>query len=142
MTLTPDELAAVVARDIPAGSYVNLGIGQPTKAADHLPEGSGVVLHTENGMLSMGLAAQGDGDRPGPDERGQGTGDRAARSVVLPPRRLVRDDVRRPSRRLRARRLPGLRDRRPGQLAHRRAGRHPGRARCDEPRHRCQADLL
>jgi 3-oxoadipate CoA-transferase, beta subunit len=58
--LTPDELAAVVARDIPQGAYVNLGIGQPTKVADHLPEGSGVVLHTENGMLNMGPAAVGD----------------------------------------------------------------------------------
>ena len=60
MGLTPDELAAVVARDIPQGAYVNLGIGQPTKVADHLPEGSGVVLHTENGMLNMGPAAVGD----------------------------------------------------------------------------------
>ncbi|HWU11537.1 MAG TPA: 3-oxoacid CoA-transferase subunit B [Streptomyces sp.] len=60
MALTPDQLAAVVARDIPAGSYVNLGIGQPTKVADHLPTGSGVVLHTENGMLNMGPAAIGD----------------------------------------------------------------------------------
>jgi 3-oxoadipate CoA-transferase beta subunit len=58
--LTPDELAAVVARDIPAGAYVNLGIGQPTKVADHLPAGSGVVLHTENGMLNMGPAAVGE----------------------------------------------------------------------------------
>jgi len=58
--LTPDQLAAVVARDIPDGAYVNLGIGQPTKVADHLPEGSGVVLHTENGMLNMGPAAAGD----------------------------------------------------------------------------------
>ena len=58
--LTPDELAAVVARDIPEGSYVNLGIGRPTKVADHLPAGSGVVLHTENGMLNMGPAATGD----------------------------------------------------------------------------------
>lgn len=60
MALTPDELAAVVARDIPVGSYVNLGIGQPTKVADHLPAGSAVVLHTENGMLNMGPTAVGD----------------------------------------------------------------------------------
>lgn len=53
------ELAAVIARDIPAGSYVNLGIGQPTLVADYLPPEAGVVLHTENGMLGMGRAASG-----------------------------------------------------------------------------------
>jgi 3-oxoadipate CoA-transferase beta subunit len=58
--LSRDELAARVARDIPAGSYVNLGIGQPTTVADHLRPESGVVLHTENGMLGMGPAATGD----------------------------------------------------------------------------------
>ncbi|ETK36885.1 3-oxoacid CoA-transferase subunit B [Microbispora sp. ATCC PTA-5024] len=55
-----DELAAAVARDIPRGSFVNLGIGQPTTVADHLPADAGVVLHTENGMLGMGPAARGD----------------------------------------------------------------------------------
>ncbi len=60
MTLSTDELAALVARDIPAGSFVNLGIGQPTMVADHLDADSGVVLHTENGMLGMGPAAVGD----------------------------------------------------------------------------------
>jgi 3-oxoadipate CoA-transferase beta subunit len=55
-----NELAAAVAADIPLGAYVNLGIGQPTLVADHLVEGSGVVLHTENGMLNMGRAAKGD----------------------------------------------------------------------------------
>lgn len=58
--LTRDELAAVIARDIPAGSYVNLGIGQPTLVADHLSPEAGVVLHTENGMLGMGPAARGE----------------------------------------------------------------------------------
>ncbi|MCK9904968.1 3-oxoadipate CoA-transferase [Parafrankia colletiae] len=58
--LTADELAALIARDIPAGSYVNLGIGQPTRVADHLGPSSGVVLHTENGMLGMGPAAAGE----------------------------------------------------------------------------------
>ncbi|GAA2732960.1 3-oxoacid CoA-transferase subunit B [Actinocorallia aurantiaca] len=60
MTLTPDQLAARVARDIEPGSFVNLGIGQPTKVADHLTPELGVVLHTENGMLGMGPAAVGD----------------------------------------------------------------------------------
>lgn len=58
--LSRDEMAEVVARDIPRGSFVNLGIGQPTKVADFLPADSGVVLHTENGMLNMGRAAVGD----------------------------------------------------------------------------------
>jgi 3-oxoadipate CoA-transferase beta subunit len=58
--LSKDEMAALVASDIPAGSYVNLGIGQPTKVADHLLADSGVVLHTENGMLGMGPEAKGD----------------------------------------------------------------------------------
>jgi 3-oxoadipate CoA-transferase, beta subunit len=54
------ELARVVAADIPTGSYVNLGIGLPTMVGDHLPVGGGVTLHTENGMLGMGPAAEGD----------------------------------------------------------------------------------
>jgi 3-oxoadipate CoA-transferase, beta subunit len=58
--LSKDAMAALVARDIPHGSFVNLGIGLPTTVADHLPPGSGVVLHTENGMLNMGPAAHGD----------------------------------------------------------------------------------
>jgi 3-oxoadipate CoA-transferase beta subunit len=53
-------MAAIVARDIPDGSYVNLGIGQPTTVADYLSPGSGVILHTENGMLGMGPPAIGD----------------------------------------------------------------------------------
>ena len=58
--LTRDEMAQTVARDIPDGSFVNLGIGQPTQVADHLSPASGIVLHTENGMLGMGPAALGD----------------------------------------------------------------------------------
>jgi 3-oxoadipate CoA-transferase beta subunit len=53
-------IARLVAADIPPGSYVNLGIGQPTLVADYLPADSGVILHTENGMLGMGRAATGD----------------------------------------------------------------------------------
>ena len=60
MSLSKHEIAALVARDIPPGSYVNLGIGQPTLVADHLDAEAGVVLHTENGMLNMGPAATGD----------------------------------------------------------------------------------
>ncbi|WIM99614.1 3-oxoacid CoA-transferase subunit B [Actinoplanes oblitus] len=60
MSLDKHEMAALVARDIEPGSFVNLGIGQPTLVADHLPADAGIVLHTENGMLNMGPAAVGD----------------------------------------------------------------------------------
>ncbi len=58
--LTRSEMAQMVARDIPAGSYVNLGIGQPTLVSDYLTADQHVVLHTENGMLGMGPQAEGD----------------------------------------------------------------------------------
>jgi 3-oxoadipate CoA-transferase, beta subunit len=58
--LDRDDLARLVATDIPPGSYVNLGIGQPTRVADFLTPQSGVILHTENGMLGMGQRAYGD----------------------------------------------------------------------------------
>jgi 3-oxoadipate CoA-transferase, beta subunit len=64
MTLSRDELAARVAHDIPTGSYVNLGIGQPTRVADFLSPEQHVVLHTENGMLNMGPEATGDAVDP------------------------------------------------------------------------------
>lgn len=54
--LSRDQMAARVARDIPEGTYVNLGIGLPTKIADYLPVDRDIFLQSENGLLGMGPA--------------------------------------------------------------------------------------
>jgi 3-oxoadipate CoA-transferase beta subunit len=54
--ISRDRLAARVARDIPEGAYVNLGIGLPTMVANHLPKDREIFLHSENGLLGMGPA--------------------------------------------------------------------------------------
>jgi 3-oxoadipate CoA-transferase beta subunit len=53
---TRDEIAQRVARDIPEGCYVNLGIGLPTLVANHLEPSKDIFLHSENGILGMGPA--------------------------------------------------------------------------------------
>jgi 3-oxoadipate CoA-transferase beta subunit len=52
--LNRDQIAARVAKDIPEGAYVNLGIGAPTKVANYLPKDREIFLHSENGLLGMG----------------------------------------------------------------------------------------
>ena len=53
---TRGEIAARLARAIPEGWYVNLGIGAPLQVADHVPTDREVIFHSENGVLGMGPA--------------------------------------------------------------------------------------
>lgn len=54
--LSRQQMAARVARDIPEGAYVNLGIGLPTTVANFLPADKEIFLQSENGLLGMGPA--------------------------------------------------------------------------------------
>ena len=56
--MTRDQMAARVARDIPEGAYVNLGIGLPTLVANHLPADREIIIHSENGVLGAGPAPE------------------------------------------------------------------------------------
>jgi len=56
--LSRDALARMVALHLPDEGFVNLGIGAPTHVADYLPLDSGVMLHSENGILNVGPKPQ------------------------------------------------------------------------------------
>jgi 3-oxoadipate CoA-transferase beta subunit len=56
--LSRQDMARVAAHDIPEGSCVNLGIGVPTLIADYVPKGRELLLHSEQGLLGLGPAAE------------------------------------------------------------------------------------
>jgi 3-oxoadipate CoA-transferase beta subunit len=76
--LTRDQIAARVARDVPEGAYVNLGIGLPTMVANHLPRERDIFLHSENGVLGMGPA-------PAPGEQDEDLINAGKQPVTLLP---------------------------------------------------------
>lgn len=62
--LTRQQVAQLLANDIPDGAIVNLGIGMPTLVGDYLPPDKDILLQSENGILGMGPAAVGDAIDP------------------------------------------------------------------------------
>lgn len=57
--LSPEEMkkewiAEQIAHEIKDGDYVNLGIGIPTRVANHIPADRKVILQSENGLLGIG----------------------------------------------------------------------------------------
>ena len=62
--LTRQQIAQLLASDIPDGAIVNLGIGMPTLVGDYLPPDREILLHSENGILGMGPAAVGEQINP------------------------------------------------------------------------------
>ncbi len=61
--LDRDVVAMRVAKELPDGGYVNLGIGIPTLVSNYVPEGRTVIYHSESGVLNCGpLADEGEED--------------------------------------------------------------------------------
>lgn len=57
-------IARRIARDIPEGWFVNLGIGIPTGVSDHVPPDREVIFHSENGVIGAGPAPEPDKVNP------------------------------------------------------------------------------
>jgi len=57
---TREQMAEALARDIPDGSYVNLGIGMPVMVLPYWRLEQEIVVHSENGILGMRSLAAGE----------------------------------------------------------------------------------
>ena len=74
--LNRNQMAWRAAQDIADGTVVNLGIGIPVLASDHLPAGRDVFFQSENGVIGVGPAAA-------PDEADSDLVDAGSRTITL-----------------------------------------------------------
>jgi 3-oxoacid CoA-transferase B subunit len=73
-----ERIARRIARELPEGALVNLGIGLPTLVADYLPPDKGIMLHSENGFIGLG-------PRPAPGKEDSGIVNAGGAPVTLVP---------------------------------------------------------
>ena len=62
--LNRNQIAWRAAQDLPAGGYVNLGLGTPVLAANYAPADREFMFQTENGIVGVGPVAQGEEEDP------------------------------------------------------------------------------
>jgi 3-oxoadipate CoA-transferase, beta subunit len=74
--LNRNQMAWRAAQDIADGTVVNLGIGIPVLASDHLPQGRDVFFQSENGVIGVGPAAA-------PNEADSDLVDAGSRTITL-----------------------------------------------------------
>ena len=84
--LNRNQMAWRAAQDMADGSVVNLGIGMPVLAADHLPAGRDVFFQSENGVVGVGPAAA-------PDKADGDLVDAGSRPITLRPGATIVDSV-------------------------------------------------
>jgi 3-oxoacid CoA-transferase subunit B len=55
MSLSKEQIAQRISKELKDGYYVNLGIGIPTLVANYVPSNMEIMLQSENGLLGMGV---------------------------------------------------------------------------------------
>jgi len=84
--LTRAQMAWRVAQDIDDGALVNLGMGMPVEAANHIPADRDVFLQSENGVIGVGPLAVG-------NEANRNLVDASSRQVTLRPGGTIIDSA-------------------------------------------------
>jgi 3-oxoadipate CoA-transferase beta subunit len=84
--LNRNQMAWRAAQDIADGTVVNLGLGIPVLASDHLPAGRDVFFQSENGVIGVGPAAA-------PDTIEPDLVDAGSRKITLRPGGCIIDSV-------------------------------------------------